>query len=233
MKTQRFALSAVLFFLYFLTTILICSSANATSLYFDYEDHTFASGKVTSAGVSSDPWLSGISSQTGGGNDEHWGSLDAGSGRHMLITRWFGANNPYIQFTTTTAVELESLSFYHHHNHNYGYPSYPDYDVQMQIDSGSGFADIGGASFVASNSTRVWSGTPLALSLNNMVLDAGTYTIRWDPRNLAYGATNTGSEYFALDGVTLNVNPVPEPATISLLGIGLIGFRKFKKRVSG
>jgi hypothetical protein len=54
----------------------------------------------------------------------------------------------------TTSAGLNSLTFWHFHNHNSSCcPTSPSYDVQLQIDTGIGFVDIGSA-FTASNATN-------------------------------------------------------------------------------
>ena len=100
--------------------------------------------------------------------------------------------------------------------HNSGFPTNPSYDVQLQLDSGAGYSDIGlPLTLNAGN-----SGNNDAMSLGPVVLDSGTYKIRWVSRNLAFDS-DTRSEFFAIDNLTLHgsttnvtpsVTPTPAPA---------------------
>jgi hypothetical protein len=61
------------------------------------------------------------------------------------------------------------------------------------------------------------SGTTATIALD-LELQPGTYTIRWDTRDLQHGATNT--EFFGLNNVSLNDSAVPEPASLLLVAAG-------------
>jgi hypothetical protein len=199
--------------------VLAVNTAQAsTLLYWNYENYVSGSGSIA---TSYSGGVTGLSDTTWGSPTEGWG-ID---GPTLLITRWFGGYFPYVSFTTTTQLVVDSLTFYHEHNHNPGFPTNPDYDVQLQINSGSGYSDIG-ASFLAYNDGG-WGYT--SIDLGSITLDPGTYTIRWDPRNLTWGS-DTNTEFFALDGVSLTGSPVPEPATMLLLASGLAGLAGFRKR---
>jgi hypothetical protein len=171
--------------------------AHADSLLFwDFENATNVGsppGSISTAvGASGNPGIAGFASQTGGGPDENFG----GSLGIVHLTRFFGTNYPYIQFTLTRPMYLQSVTFDHIHNHNEGFPTYPSYDTQLQINTGSGFVDIGSPVHLeGSNIPQFGASVTLGVALN-----LGTYQIRWVPRNLAYGS-DTNTEYFALNGV--------------------------------
>ena len=171
------------------------------SLFWDFENQVDIGGGVSkSVGLANDPWIVGFASQTGGGPGDY---------RH--ITRYLGKYFPYIEFTTSKNITLDSLEFQHIHNHNPRYPTNPSYDVQLQFDSGSGYSDIGPPLTLSSAN----SGNTDVISLGSIVLEPGTYKIRWVSRNLAFGS-DTGSEFFAMDDLILyasEATPPPEPAT--------------------
>src|SRR2546423_10874116 len=111
-------------------------------------------------------------------------------------------------------MPLTDVTFDHIHNHNYGFPSYASYNAQLQLDTGSGYADIG-SPLLLEGSNEYHTGASISL---NVVVNPGTYRIRWTPQNLnpfyAYDPdtdnydifvdhpTDTGSEYFALNNVS-------------------------------
>ena len=83
--------------------------------------------------------------------------------------------------------------------------------MQLQFDSRSGDSDIGPPQTLSSAN----NGNTDVISLGSIVLEPGTYKIRWVSRNLAFGS-DTGSEFFALDELILytsEATPPPEPAT--------------------
>ena len=123
-----------------------------------------------------------------------------------------------MEFTTSETLELDGLEFQHFHNHNSGYPTNPSYDVHLQLDSGAGYSDIGLPLTLNTGN----SGDNDTISLGPLVLDAGTYKIRWVSRNLAFDSDTRG-EFFAIDNLTLHgsttnvtpsVTPAPAPTLI-------------------
>jgi hypothetical protein len=190
---------------------VVCLSAGAprahadSLLFWDFENVTGSGSISTATGASLALGVSGYASQTGGGPAEQLG----GPGDYWLLTRYFGTNYPYIQFTLARPLSLQSVTFDHQHNHNPGFPTYPYYYAQLQIDTGSGFADIGDPVLLQGSNIPQF-GASVTL---NVVLNPGTYQIRWVPRGLAYG-TDTNTEYFALNNLSLN-----GPATYDWSGI--------------
>ena len=184
------------------------------TLTWDFENQVdLGSGVSKSIGNPSGLQMTGFVSQTGGGPAEYW-ALPRG---YVHLTRYFGDGTggnqfPYMEFTTSETLELDGLEFQHFHNHNSGYPTNPSYDVHLQLDSGAGYSDIGlPLTLNAGN-----SGDNDTISLGPLVLDAGTYKIRWVSRNLAFDSDTRG-EFFAIDNLTLhgsttNVTPTPAPA---------------------
>jgi len=177
------------------------------SLSWDFENQEDLGGRVSrSMGQANDPWIVGFASQTGGGPAERWAS------GYLHLTRQLGSNFPYIEFTISENIELDRLEFQHHHNHNPEHPTNPSYDVQLQLDSGSGYSDIG--SPLTLNPEN--NGNTDVISLGSIGLEPGTYQIRWVSRNLAFGS-DTGSEFFAVDDLNLYASevirlPTPTPA---------------------
>lgn len=170
------------------------------TLTWDFENVT-SRGRISSAtAATSDPRVvTGFASQTGGGPVDTLGTAVV----HM--TRRFGPNqnHPFIDFTTSQPTTLRSLAYHHIHSHTVGYPTHPSYDVQLQIDDGSGFVDIGSHLTVSAAN----SGSTAVISLGDLELGAGTYRIRWIPRNLR--GVNTMSDFFAMRDVTLSLTTAP------------------------
>ncbi len=137
--------------------------------------------------------ITGSASQTAKGPAETWGS------NTVHLTRIFGTTNyPFISFTTTQGIALESLTFTHYHNHNPGFPTNPSYDVQLQLDSGSGFVDVGGLL----NLSNANYGSTDTMDIN-VDLAPGSYTLRWIPLNLN-GSNDTSTEFFAIDDLSVD-----------------------------
>lgn len=194
-------------------SLALAAGAQAGPLAFwDFENTTSVGSVSTSIALTTGPGIgSAFVSQNGGGPAETLG------GSIWFLTRFFGAYRPFMQFTTTKTVAVSDLSFTHLDNHNPGYPSYPSYFAQLQIDRGAGFVDIGTPVLLSAAT----SGTVATVSLGYLVLEPGTYTIRWDPRGLAYG-TDTNTEFFAIDNVTLEGGTLAEVPALSVWGAGLL-----------
>ncbi len=195
-----------------LVSLVLAAEAQAGSLAFwDFENTTSVGSISTSNALTTAPGISNaFVSQNGGGPAENLGSI-------WFLTRFFGAYRPFMQFTTTEKVVLSDLTFTHLDNHNPGYPSYPSYNAQLQIDREAGFVDIGSPVLLS----PATSGTVATVSLGYLVLDPGTYTIRWDPRGLAYG-TDTNTDFFAIDDLTLEGGTLAAVPALSVWGAGLL-----------
>jgi hypothetical protein len=201
---------------FYLLAALLCLSvaaprAHAASLLFwDFENTSSAGSISTAVGTPGVSGITGFASQTGGGPAEYFG---AGPGV-VHLTRYFGTYHPYIEFTLTRPMLLTNVTFDHQHNHNFGFPTYPGYATQLQINTGSGYQDIGSplalfGLFSVDPYDGTQSGYVTGSSIPlNVVVAPGTYRIRWDARNLAYG-TDTNTEYFALNNVRLNGTLAP------------------------
>ena len=149
----------------------------------------------TCPGISSSPLLQGSLTQTGGGPGE---LID---GEFVLLTRQFGRHHTVLHFSCDKPAELLSIEFCHWHNHNPGFPTYPSYAVQLQLDAGAGFADIGKELALFGTDYR---GTSDRLELRAARLAPGAYALRWDPRGL-HGDSHTRSEFFGLYSVELSL----------------------------
>src|SRR5262249_7845605 len=109
-----------------------------TLLFWDFENVRSEDRVSVSVGASSSPSLGGLVFQTGGGPAEHFGKDGM-----VFLTRFLGTYHPYIVLATMETLTLDDLTFQHFHNHNPGYPTFPDYSVQLQLDWGEGFFDVG------------------------------------------------------------------------------------------
>lgn len=112
---------------------------------------------------------------------------------HMSMTRFAGdVNYPELTITACEPVYVEALEFNHFHNHNPGFPTYPDYDVDLELDDGSGFVTVG--TFLAE------PGYDHDSFAGPGILPAGTYRYRWIPQV----SPDTNTEFFALDNIRLS-----------------------------
>ncbi len=160
----------------------------------DFENVLSERGVSTSAGIPADPRLiSGFVSQTGGGPAEVFGESGI-----VFLTRHLGSNDVFVWFTLTAPAVLEAVTFRHWHNHNPGYPTCPDYRVQLQLDEGQGYADVG-EPLTLSNAN---SGGTDTVMLGRQ-LAPGSYRLRWHPRGLKRRSRDTASEFFAMKGLAL------------------------------
>jgi hypothetical protein len=186
-----------------------------TLVDWDFQNVRTVDRVSVSEGYSSDPSIWGIVSQSGGGPAEDWGDQVA------FLTRFLGTYHPFILLETTETLYLEDLTFQHSyhpfillettetlyledltfqhwHNHNPGFPTDPNYSVQLQLDGGDGFFDIGEPLLLDNDN----SGSTATIAIG-ITLPPGIYLIRWDPRGLAYGS-DTNTEFFALTDLQLN-----------------------------
>jgi len=164
-----------------------------TLLDWDFHNVRTVDRVSVSEGYSSDPSIWGIVSQSGGGPAEDWGDLGV-----AFLTRFLGTYHPFILLETTETLYLEDLTFQHWHNHNPGFPTYPNYSVQLQLDGGEGFFDVGEPLLLDNDN----AGSTATIAIG-ITLPPGTYLVRWDPRGLAYG-TDTSTDFFALTDLQLN-----------------------------
>lgn len=156
-------------------------------LEFNFEN--FSIGDIT--GVQSyqlSPDISGTFDMANNGV-ENFATLSG----HMSMTRFAGdVNYPELTFTASEPVCVEALEFNHLHNHNPGFPSYPDYEVDLELDGGSGFETVG--TFLAE------PGYDQDSFEGPGILPAGTYHYRWIPQV----SPDTNTEFFALDNIRLS-----------------------------
>lgn len=153
----------------------------------------------TCAATSAPSWATATLSQTGGGPSENF--TVNGKTFPVFLTRFLGTQYPFIRLTLQQPAKLESVSFSHYHNHNPGFPSNPSYQIQIQIDSGPGFVDIGQPFLVDSANNEATA----QVDLGGFSLSTGTLRLRWYPKGLANGAADTNTEYFAIANLALTL----------------------------
>jgi len=94
------------------------------------------------------------------------------------------------------------VEFTHFHNHHPIQPSHPSYDIQIQIDLGSGFVDIGSSLNISNANYAATDILPFHVDLL-----PGTYRLRKDPRDLS--GAHSGGDFFAVNDVTLYGRVIP------------------------
>src|SRR5262249_48369236 len=115
--------------------------AGEALLSWDLEQTMSDRGTSTCAAISSAPrTINGFLSQTGGRPAEAWDQEGT-----VFLTRHPGTQACLPWVSVSRPVLLEGLTFRHWHNHNPGFPTCPGYRVQLQIDAGQGYADLGPA----------------------------------------------------------------------------------------
>ena len=125
-------------------------------------------------------------------------------------------NSSMYQNVTLEAGSYELSFWYHARTNNSG----DDNGIQAFI----GGTLIDSVSKIASDQSDVWE----EITWNFTIADRGDYALMF----AAFGNDNTLGGF--IDSVSLNAAPVPEPATMLLLGTGLVGLaglgrKKFKK----
>jgi hypothetical protein len=135
---------------------------------------------------------------------------------------WRGeaATNGFFDFSFTInagyQLDLSSVTFYGRST-----PSgAATYDMQVSTNLGVSFASIGsGAQLIDSS----WQSHTANSSLPTGV------TGQIEFRLYGYGASGSGS--FGLDTVVVNGTVIPEPGTMALMGIGLLGLTYLRRKV--
>lgn len=192
------------------------SSLKAKTLL-EYDFENFDVG-ATQGGPS---WAApGIASDYNTGNN---GVEDFGPPNNKLSMTRFAGNQiyPSLSFELLAPASLDAIEFLHIHNQNPGFPTYPEYDVDLQLNSGSGFQSL--AIFAAR------PGGYAAESIDGPgSLGPGQYSLRWIP--LVQPDTNT--EFFGLDNIRLRQNDVPGPVPVMGFGVALGLSRRLRKRLS-
>jgi hypothetical protein len=182
----------------------IITPADSPTIFWDFENST-SYGKVSKSGGA----IKGLNdvyanfTQTGGGPAANFG---ARLGMVFFTNIFSEKNYPYIEGRTNQQLWIDNISFLHLHNHTKNYPGYPKYQVQLQIDIGTGFRDLGSA-FIASSETH---DTTITIKTNQALIPPGAFQIRWVPRGFARG-NDSSTDYFALKNVSVTLS---SPVTI-------------------
>jgi hypothetical protein len=184
-----------------LTALEQCLPAIQGTVTWDFANLTNAGPISRAQGQSSLPTVNAVASQTGGGPSELFGS---GIGT-VLITRFCGTQFTFLDITLTQPIGLDELSFAQYHNHNFAPRTKPSYPVQLQLDPGNGFVNIG-APFIASQATN---GQVTTIQLGGRVMPAGQFRLRWMP--MITGGPDTNTDYFALNKIHFVFTPRPDP----------------------
>jgi hypothetical protein len=164
-------------------------------LFWRFDNVMSDRGVSTAAGIPTGPFgFNGFVSQTGGGPAEVFGD---GVGT-VFLTRHLGTHEMFVWFTLTQPMSFAGVTFRHWHNHNPGYPTHPKYAIQLQLDSGSGYVDVG-EPLELSNRNSGHTDT-IALGFE---LPAGNYKLRFHPRGLKAPHRDTASEFFAIKQLEL------------------------------
>ena len=176
---------------------VVIAASQVSALQWNFDNATSAGRVSTSIGSSDSATLSGVFTQTGGGPVEDYSKAQG----NVLMTREFPNNYPYVTVTSTQPVYLDSISFVHVHNHNFATDT--SYDLQLQIDTGSGYTDVGAPIRLSAANTGTTSTVPLQTILG------GTDKIRFIATNFPNGGTSTGTDFLGLDDVAIAVSPAP------------------------
>ena len=172
----------------------------------DFRTTPFVSvgGVSTAAGTSTSASVTAFISQNCGGPAEDFG----GSTGPVHLTRFFGEPScyPYISVTALGTITLSELTFFHVHNHNPGYPTDGGYRTQLQINTGTGWVNIGN-DVELSGATNFTQGV---VNLGNQSV-SGTFQLRWISTDLLYGS-DTNTEFFAMYDIALTVGTNPANA---------------------
>jgi hypothetical protein len=164
-------------------------------LTWNFDNVMSDSGVSIAVGVPSDPQaISGFVSQTGGGPAEVLGDIGI-----VFLTRHLGTTEVFVWLTVTRPVYLANFTFTHWHNHTKDTPTHPKYRVQLQLDSGKGYENIGEPLELR----KANSGHTDTVEIGRE-FEPRNYKIRWQPKGLKNKAPDTGRDYFAIKNLTIN-----------------------------
>ena len=202
----------------------------------------FVGTGVTNGALTATTILVGTGSGTTGGNynfgsngvnlatDRALGSLGSGSTARLTEFRFTNNTGLTIDSLTiswtgeqyrvggTAAVDNELALFYSTDGSTFTAAGTDAFDFHTPVDAGTAAALDGNA---AANRVTGLGGTISALS----IADGATFYLRW-----VDGDSPSSENAVSIDDLTIAFTTVPEPSTVSLVGLGLVGMLTFARR---